>query len=198
MLCKKCGEEKELSHFLFSKRRNRLEGWCRACRVKKTLLWRREHIVKHREHDAAYKRALRKKEPFSMRLQNMRGSASQHAKILRLPYEITTEYLREIYKAQNGRCYYTGIEMIINGNRKTDLFLMSCDRIDSTKGYVKGNVVLCCFGLNMLKGKQAPEEMFRCLRLFYEGAVSLGKIVTSCSSTIPLQSPEPPPPVPHS
>lgn len=176
MKCLKCGKEKEISHFLFSKRRNKSEGWCRSCRTEKTLLWRRHNIVKHREYDANYKRNLWKKNPFKMRISNMRASACTHSKILKLPFEIKSPDLINIYNEQKGKCYYTGLEMSVSGSRTNDLLLMSCDRIDSTKGYVKGNVVLCCFGINMLKSKLPVQDMFTCLEKFFYGAVSLGNI----------------------
>ncbi|ASS33939.1 HNH endonuclease [Acidovorax phage ACP17] len=57
------------------------------------------------------------------------------------------------------RCYYTGIEMTealphkhgVSGiNLLTD---RTFERLDASKGYVIGNVVSCCRGVNSLKGQ---------------------------------------------
>ena len=76
--------------------------------------------------------------------------------------DITWEDLEKQFKKQNGRCYYLP-------NYKIDLdeiFVSwaikapSVDRIDDTKGYVKGNVVITTRFLNLGRGKY-PEKDFR-------------------------------------
>ena len=58
------------------------------------------------------------------------------------------------------RCYYTGIELtkpelneagFVKDGYKRRLTDVTIDRIDSTKGYVKGNVVACAKGTNSFK-----------------------------------------------
>ncbi len=53
-------------------------------------------------------------------------------------------------------CYYTGVRFTRDGNNAKTV-----DRIDSSKGYVNGNVVACTHGINSLKeqlleGDNAP------------------------------------------
>lgn len=55
-------------------------------------------------------------------------------------------------------------------------FLMSLDRIDSSKGYTPSNIVLCCWGINSLKNSNTPEEMYLSLKTFYENAKENRKI----------------------
>lgn len=51
------------------------------------------------------------------------------------------------YEKQNGKCHYSGRQMTcIDGDN-----VMSVDRIDSRLGYVKGNIVLCCWRVNKMK-----------------------------------------------
>lgn len=106
----------------------------------------------------------------------MRRSLVYHAKRLELPFETTNADLLEIYNQQQGKCFYTGIAMKLISETAKDLLLTSCDRIDSAKGYVPGNVVLCCWGVNLLKGQHTPEHFYDSLKLLFEGAVTLGKI----------------------
>lgn len=55
-------------------------------------------------------------------------------------------YLEELLNKQGNKCYYT------NKNFGNDEFNSpSIDRIDSSKGYIKGNVVICRAGINIMK-----------------------------------------------
>ncbi len=66
--------------------------------------------------------------------------------------------------------------MLLMSDKKNDPLIMSLDRKDSTIGYVIENVVLCCYGMNVLKGRHSEDEMYSSLKQFYEGAKRLGKI----------------------
>lgn len=55
-------------------------------------------------------------------------------------------YLEELLNKQGNKCYYT------NKNFGNDEFNSpSIDRIDSSKEYIKGNVVICRAGINIMK-----------------------------------------------
>lgn len=71
-----------------------------------------------------------------------------------IEFDITYEDLKEIYDKQHGNCYYSGIKMeiAIKGN-VNNTNTLSVDRIDSSKGYVKTNIVLCCDSVNTMKMK---------------------------------------------
>lgn len=68
--------------------------------------------------------------------------------------DITREYILDLYKKQNGKCYFSGIEMklISNGHKINDNpYILSIDRINSSNGYTKDNIVLCCLCINIMK-----------------------------------------------
>lgn len=74
-------------------------------------------------------------------------------------FNITIDYLYELWDKQDGKCYYTLVEMINSaGNRIPNQ--VSVDRIDSSKGYVKDNIALCCQSINYAKSNY-NEEIFR-------------------------------------
>lgn len=67
-----------------------------------------------------------------------------------LENELTLELLMDIYNKQNGKCFYSGRELQIT-RRNLSIDSLSIDRIDSSRGYVKDNVVLCSSVANFMK-----------------------------------------------
>jgi dUTP pyrophosphatase len=58
-------------------------------------------------------------------------------------------YLLNLYNQQGGKCYYTNMDMKIGGKKTFDT--LSFDRIDSKKGYIRDNIVLCLLSINYFK-----------------------------------------------
>lgn len=78
--------------------------------------------------------------------------------------DIDTEYLKDQWDKQNGMCPYTKIQMVLpesgkEYSRQYSLEKASLDRIDSSKGYVKGNVEFVCLAINYAKNNRSQEEM---------------------------------------
>lgn len=73
-----------------------------------------------------------------------------------IEFNITKEYLWELYRSQEGKCYYTDLDISLNtrNNKKT----ASLDRIDSSKGYVEGNLVWVHKNINLMKNVFSKEE----------------------------------------
>ena len=65
-----------------------------------------------------------------------------------LGHDIDFEYLMELYRTQNGKCALSGLEMTHKWNSP---YSISCDRIDSSCGYIRGNVQLVCKWVNLGK-----------------------------------------------
>lgn len=70
-------------------------------------------------------------------------------------YNLTVDYIQELLDKQNYKCYYTGTNLKI-GSKLTNPTL---DRIDSDKGYVKGNVVVCTEIANIMKNDLSIDEI---------------------------------------
>lgn len=86
-----------------------------------------------------------------------------------LECEIDENYIIDLYKKQNGLCYYTGVEMQLSSNDKSENRKnVSVDRIDSSKGYLKSNVVLCCWVVNNIKQDLSVYELKKWCKLIYE------------------------------
>ena len=84
--------------------------------------------------------------------------------------------LRALHRKQGGKCYYTGVHMSYSSPIKMDPLMMSIDKRNPNKGYIAGNVVLCCLGVNYLKNASTPRRMYEALAQFYHGAKRLGRI----------------------
>lgn len=97
---------------------------------------------------------------FAMKATNVRKSAETR----NIPFDLTTKQLREQYDRQNGLCYYSGIPMAqrsVNwaAKNQADPDVLSVDRVIPSEGYHADNIVLCCNGLNKLKGASTKEEL---------------------------------------
>ncbi len=76
--------------------------------------------------------------------------------------DLTPEYLKEIFLKQGGKCIYSGVTLslwdhkIKGGNNK--IYTASLDRIDSSVGYIKGNVQFISMAANLFKHTMSHEE----------------------------------------
>jgi hypothetical protein len=66
-----------------------------------------------------------------------------------LDFLITKEYAWGLYQKQMGKCFYTQIP--IDLNTRNNSMTASIDRIDSSKGYIEGNIVWVHKDVNIMK-----------------------------------------------
>lgn len=86
----------------------------------------------------------------------------QSAMDRKLDFNLSFETVRRLmgYKT----CYYTGKEFEAEGT-----YSMSFDRVDSSKGYIEGNVVACTVDINGKKSNLSMDE----IKALYEKVVLL-------------------------
>lgn len=77
-------------------------------------------------------------------------------------YTIDEQYLKKVWNDQTGTCPYLKIKLNHRANKKvTDpIYTASLDRIDSTKGYIKGNVQFVSLMCNLAKNKYEEKYLF--------------------------------------
>lgn len=78
--------------------------------------------------------------------------------------EVSKEYVLDLYKKQNGRCVLTGIKLIMVKNSKEwkrREQTASLDRIDSSKGYVEGNLQWIHKDVNQIKHNRRQDEFIK-------------------------------------
>ena len=109
---------------------------------------------------------------FGRAIQNARNRSKKK----NIPFELTKEYIVDLFERQDGRCYYSDIKLNIvkkNKERTHDPFKMSLDCVDSNLGYVKDNVVWCAYCVNALKLKMSKEDMIDVCRHIVKKADSI-------------------------
>jgi hypothetical protein len=84
--------------------------------------------------------------------------------------DITIQDLKELWEIQKGICPYLGIELHLNtyGKIKKDpITSASLDRIDSSEGYIKGNLQWVSRAMNYLKNDMSEQQVQEIIELIY-------------------------------
>jgi len=152
--CFKCKQFKDVSDF--SKNRSTSDGYQKVC---KNCFAGYESVKRHYKNKTIkYKTTL--KQYFSQKVSNIR----RKSEIINLPFDLDTDFLLDLYKNQDGKCYYSNIEMKHNIG-VCSFNSISLERLDPNKGYVKTNVVFCANGINSFKGNLSMEEFKEMLQI---------------------------------
>jgi hypothetical protein len=122
-----CGKEQMMPCFRFDQGRS---NGCQTCRVagKGSYLWTGVGDISGRL------------------LSQIKNSAKKR----KLEHQIDGNYLWSLYLKQNKKCAFTGQELVLDSSHH-EKNTASLDRIDSSKGYVEGNVVWVHKDVNMMK-----------------------------------------------
>lgn len=97
------------------------------------------------------------------------NAIKQNAIKRNIPFEIENEYLWELFLAQNKKCVLSGEDLTFtkkyqHGRNETTA---SLDRIDSNKGYIKGNIQWVHKHINKMKSNKSDDEFLNWCRKCY-------------------------------
>lgn len=168
-ICDNCGKEtqKPLSEYNRNIKLGRKNFCCRAC-------------------SATYRCNLYKNTPTEAQLQaqqNIKNYCQNHkdeltpfryslrnAKKRFKEFHLTLEDLKQVWEQQNSICPYTGLKLYLpTWNKKGSCEQLwrraSLDRIDSSKGYVVGNVQFVSTPINLMKSTMSDLETKQYLKL---------------------------------
>jgi hypothetical protein len=70
-------------------------------------------------------------------------------------FDLTVEYLVQLWENQEGKCALSNKKM---EHKFNSLFTVSVDRIDSSVGYLQGNIQLVCQAINYAKNCYSNEQ----------------------------------------
>lgn len=140
--CTKCGTTKSLSEFYVRKYGTRND--CKECAKNTT---KKNKIGKVPLHERQ----------IESRLKNLCTKAKLRTK----EFHLAVDDLIQLWDIQEGRCAYTKLPLLATANQFNTV---SLDRIDSSKGYIVGNVQLVCAAINKMK-QEYSEDMFLLMSL---------------------------------
>jgi len=149
-----CGKEKVINPS------NVLNGSVKSCGCK------RKFLIKKAVADYYKKEYVL---PVEGRLYaNYKSQAKKHSKEFKLSKE-------DFKTLVNSDCYYCGeIPFLVRGNKTMSMTkpLNGIDRLDSSKGYVKDNVVSCCIICNRAKNTLSVEKFKNWLTKIYNNFIN--------------------------
>lgn len=145
--CFKCRQWKTIDEF--SKNRSTFDGYQKVC---KECFSNYECVKKgYSKKTNRYKNSL--EEYFNSKLPYLK----KKCEIKNIPFNLENGDLLLKYSQQDGKCYYTNID-IVHNRGKLDYNSISIERLSPENGYTKDNVVLCSFNINSFKGSMNENE----------------------------------------
>lgn len=140
-VCKNCKKEAVITYSGLLTNKKRESSGCPNCRKKMTG-----------EMHSRYTRNLKNK-----------------AKTRGLEFNISNQYLWNIFIQQDRKCALSGIDLCFSSNyRDCHIQTASVDRIDSSKGYVEGNVQWVHKKVNFMKQALSDTEFINLCKLIAE------------------------------
>jgi len=149
------------------KRRATKKAWCDRNK-EKVRAYNKIFTAKYPERRTEHLKKQQQKDPFQLKFVKTRKGAKERGK----EFSITKEDLVALWNKQNGLCYYTGKPMTMPFYGTKDRNVISVDRIDSSRGYVQDNVVLCRTIVNLMKLDQSDDDFSNVIKELYEHHVS--------------------------
>lgn len=141
--CFKCGQWLTSDNFQLKDRssngyeyRDYLDKRCKKCKQKEMKKVRASYNIDNARH--------------YLFMHRIHGCKSR-AKAKNLDFDLTLEYLEELWNKQNGFCAISGIPMTLNVDKGRNPYNVSVDQINPSGGYTKDNIQLVCMCVNQLK-----------------------------------------------
>lgn len=132
------------------------------------IAYNKWYAKEHQQRIQAKRNRLRN-ETLSGRITAILGNAKKRASDKEWDYNLDSDYLKELYTAQKGKCAISGELMtLFGGKNRTTSNVISLDRIDNSLGYVKGNVQLVTAKINFMRGKMDVPELINLCKLIAE------------------------------
>lgn len=139
MICRGCQKDKHEEDFpVRNDRSGRLRPYCQKC----------SNEIERIRYDT-HKRT----QPFKLKC----SRAKNRARNLDIPFDLTPEYLEEIW---TGKCAINGTDIVLYGDRLNEN-TAELDRIEPQKGYVQGNVAFLCRRFNRIKNNATSKELIK-------------------------------------
>ena len=153
--CTKCGTLLPLASFYTSGKKVSGEpkhnSWCKTCIAIKQAAYHKKAWGPERLNFVAFRRTKTARSYLGY----LRGKAIKRKQTANA---MSLDALETLWIAQKGLCALTGWPMTMELGKGTVPTNCSIDRIDSSIGYVPGNVQLVCRAANVAKSNLMPSE----------------------------------------
>lgn len=105
----------------------------------------------------------------------------RNSKRRNMGFDLTVEYLSDLWDNQRGICPYSGINLILSNYSKGNnnpIYRASLDRIDSSIGYVFGNVQFVSTAINYMKNTMSHKDTLSLCEIIADNFLS-GRTISS-------------------
>jgi len=135
--CSHCSGWKNLEEFNYSSRTwDDLFSICRKCQSEYN---KRRHLSSKDSIETVFK------------------NSKKNSTYRKIDFTISLDRVKDLWEKSGGKCAYTGESLTFS---KGDLMRATLDRLDSSLGYIDGNVVWCSYAANVMKGPNSV-DVFR-------------------------------------
>ena len=86
------------------------------------------------------------------------GKIKSGAKHRKIEFNLTIDYVQELWDKQDGKCKLSGVNLTYKLGKHHNGQTCSLDRIDSSKGYIEGNVQWVHKTINFMKTTLSNQE----------------------------------------
>jgi hypothetical protein len=159
--CKK-NFEKPLSEIKRNQKLNRQNFCSRTCSGMNNI----KNFGDNKNKYDISKHAGRKKDKYTKFRYHFRNIRKRNKDI-----DVTIDDLKEQWEKQNGICVFSGIQLILSSHskiKKNPIYSASLDRIDSSKGYIKGNIQWISRAINFMKSDMSDEMVNELIEILVE------------------------------
>lgn len=146
LYCHSCKTYKPIEEFYKDSSAKCRNGYSREC---KTCESKRKKI----------QRANRNTNDKNNFLKRLLYGCKSRALQYKIPYDLTLDYMIDVFDSQNGKCALSGLDMTTIRKSGKNPFNASIDRIVPNRGYIKGNVRLVCNHINMMRSNLEDEQL---------------------------------------
>jgi protein-arginine kinase activator protein McsA len=167
--CSKCKTSKPTTEFNETKtNKDGLSYLCRDCNRNSSKAYRERH------HKRYYDNQKAKRETENVFISQTLYALKTRAAKKGLEVNVTKEYLLHLLQESKYLCNVTGQKMslVSHPRKKANAFKASLDRIDSTKGYLEGNIQWVCWAVNQMKSDKTEAEFKFWIETLYKAISS--------------------------
>lgn len=159
LICDECSKvfEKPKNEYNRLLRNGRIKFFCtRSCAGKNSVEKNKKNLGKYYGKIASFSGSGKPKDSYSCfkpYLRRVKNRKIERGK----EYDIDLPYLKKLWEDQNGKCALTFVDLVLEDGITNPNYSASLDRMNSSIGYMKGNLQFISVTSNYAKNKYTEE-----------------------------------------